>query len=68
MVKKTLAQLRAEQHMSQRELAQKVGVSSAAIGMYETGKRRPSLNRAITIAQIFNIPIENISLCTTIHE
>lgn len=68
MEKKTLAQLRAEQHMSQRELAQKVGVSSAAIGMYETGKRSPSLNRAMIIAQIFNIPIENISLCTTIHE
>ena len=31
---KSLAELRAEQHMSQRDLAKKLGVSSATIGMY----------------------------------
>lgn len=47
--------------MSQRELAKKLGISSAAVGMYETGKRSPSLNKAIEIAKIFEVSVENIS-------
>ncbi len=61
MFQKTLAQLRMDQNMSQRELAQRLGVSSAAIGMYETGKRNPPLKKALEMAKIFNIPVENIS-------
>ncbi|MGN0327249.1 MAG: helix-turn-helix transcriptional regulator [Lachnospiraceae bacterium] len=65
MDKKTLAQLRAEQNMSQRELAKKLGVSSATVGMYETGKRNPSLKRAMEIAKIFNTSVEAISFSNT---
>lgn len=58
---KTLATLRSENNMSQRELAQKLHISPGAIGMYESGKRTPSLSRAITIAELFNVPVETIS-------
>jgi len=61
MKTKTLAELRKERNISQRELAKKLEVSSGTIGMYESGKRTPSLNRAIKIAKIFDVPIENIS-------
>ena len=66
---KSLAELRAEQHMSQRDLAKKLGVSSATIGMYESRKRTPPLKKAILIAKLFDIQVENITFsksnCTT---
>ncbi len=66
---KSLAELRAEKNMSQRDLAEKLGISSAAIGMYESGKRTPPLKKAILIAKLFDIQVENIlfskSNCTT---
>ena len=49
---KSLAELRGEKKMSQRDLARKLGVSSATIGMYESGKRTPSLKKAILIARL----------------
>ena len=58
---KTLALLRAEKNMSQRELAQKLQISSGTIGMYESGKRTPPLSRAIEIAKLFDVPVETIS-------
>lgn len=58
---KTLATLRKENNMSQRTLATILNVSSGTIGMYESGKRTPSLKQAIEIAKLFNTPVENIS-------
>ncbi|MBA4698519.1 MAG: helix-turn-helix transcriptional regulator [Ruminococcus sp.] len=64
-IKKTLADLRNENNMSQKQLAEKLNISAAAIGMYESGMRTPSLKRAILIANIFNIPVECISFSNT---
>ena len=65
MVSKTLATLRAENNMSQRELAKRLQISSGAIGMYESGKRTPPLSRAIAIAKLFNVPVETISFSSS---
>lgn len=46
---------------SQKDLAAELGVSSLLIALYETGKRKPKLERAIEIGKYFNIPVENIS-------
>lgn len=62
---KTLAVLRAENNMSQRELAKKLHISAGTIGMYESGKRTPPLGRAIAIAKLFNVPVETISFSTS---
>ena len=43
--KKTLAALRAEKKMTQRELAKELNISSGTIGMYESGKRTPPLKK-----------------------
>lgn len=59
--KKTLATLRREKQMSQRELAKKLNMSSGAIAMYESGKRIPPLVKAIKIAELFKVPVENIN-------
>ncbi len=61
---KSLAELRAENGMSQRDLAKKLDVSSATIGMYESGKRTPPLKKAILIAQLFDTHVEDISFST----
>lgn len=61
---KTLAELRIEKKMSQRDLAKNIGVSSATIGMYETGKRTPPLKMAIMIAKFFDTQVENITFAT----
>lgn len=59
-MKKTMSELRREQNMTQEELAIKIGVSKGAIGMYETGKRMPSFNRAKQIAQFFGVALEDL--------
>lgn len=56
----SLAELRLEQGLSQREFARQINVSSATIGMYEAGRRTPSLDKALRISAYFGIPIENI--------
>lgn len=61
---KTLAELRAELNLSQRDLAKKLNIQPGTIGMYESGKRTPPLSRAIEIAQLFSVPVEMISFST----
>lgn len=60
MDKKTLAELRKTKCLSQRELAKLLNIGSGAIAMYESGMRMPPLNRAIEIANIFNVSVEDI--------
>ena len=61
---KSLAMLRAENNLSQRDLARKLNIQPGTIGMYESGKRTPPLSRAIEIARFFDIPVEKISFST----
>lgn len=56
-----LADLRKKRNMTQKDLADILKVSSGTVGMWEIGKRRPTLARAIEIAKIFNIQVEKIS-------
>lgn len=58
---KSLSELRAERHMTQRDLANELHLTPGAIGMYETGKRTPTLHTAILIARYFDTHVENIS-------
>ena len=41
--------------MNQRSLADAVLVSPSAIGMYEQGRREPSLDRLVALAQVFGV-------------
>lgn len=42
--------------MTQDELANAIGVTASAIGLFENGKRRPKDEVADAIADVFNIP------------
>lgn len=59
-MEQTMAELRRKINITQEELAAKIGVSKGAIGMYETGKRTPSLHRAKKIAQFFGVALEDL--------
>lgn len=56
----SLSSLRDVKGLSQRDLAHELNVSVGLIGLYETGKRKPSFDRALQIAKYFDTPVEKI--------
>jgi putative transcriptional regulator len=59
-MKNKLKVLRAERDWSQEELGKLVSVSRQAINAIERGKHDPSLPLAFKLADLFNLPIEEI--------
>ena len=59
-MKNRLKVLRAERNWSQSELATRLGVSRQSVNAIETGRYDPSLPLAFTIAETFELPIEEI--------
>ena len=59
-MKNRLKVLRAERDWSQQDLAGRLGVSRQSVNAIETGKYDPSLPLAFTIADIFELKIEEI--------
>jgi putative transcriptional regulator len=59
-MKNRLKVLRAERDWSQEELGKRVGVSRQAINAIERGKFDPSLPLAFKLADLFELPIEEI--------
>ena len=55
LFKERLKELRTEKHLSQMQLAKLTGVSAGAIGFWETGKRIPSAETIITLANYFHV-------------
>ena len=52
--------LRAANHWSQQDLADRLEVSRQSVNAIETGKHDPSLPLAFRIAELFGVPIEEI--------
>lgn len=59
---------RARERMTQQELANKVGVSRQTIIQLERNRYNPSLLLAHDIADVFEVPIEQIFTFTRIGE
>lgn len=53
-----IAALRRQANMSQSELAQRLQVSPSAIGMYEQGRREPSVDTLIALARCFRVSLD----------
>ena len=49
-----LKALRSAKHLSQKELAEKIGTAKSIVSFYESGERFPSYDILIKIAYIFN--------------
>ena len=57
----TLKQLRKSRGISQQELAELIGIKhGSSVCNYEQGRRTPELDVICKIAEIFNIPLEDV--------
>ncbi|SDI97146.1 putative transcriptional regulator [Halanaerobium congolense] len=63
-----LAKLRKKEGLTQEQLAEKVGLSTSSIAMYETGDRKPPLEKAKVLADFFGVSIEDIFFNSKPHE
>ena len=50
-----IAALRREAGLTQAELAQRLRISPSAVGMYEQGRREPSADTLVAMAQLFGV-------------
>ena len=50
-----IAALRREAGLSQAELAQRLRISASAMGMYEQGRREPSIQTLVKLAQTLGV-------------
>ena len=57
----TLAGLRKERHISQEELAFKLGISRQALSAWENGKRTVQLRIAMKAAEMFGVTLDEIA-------
>ena len=55
-------------HMTQKELAEKLGLSSKAISAWETGRNEPNMGQAYDLAGIFHIDVVDLMIGPTIEE
>ena len=55
MIGPRIAALRRERGLSQAELASRIRVSPSALGMYEQGRREPSAEVLVTLAQTLEV-------------
>ena len=50
-----ISALRREMGLSQAQLAQRLGISPSAMGMYEQGRREPSMETVVAMAGVFGV-------------
>lgn len=55
-----LTQLRKQRGLSQQQLAEALGLSRSAIGMYETGKREPDMEVLKLFGDFFNADMNTL--------
>ena len=58
MLGQRIGALRRKLGLSQAELARRLGISPSAMGMYEQGRREPSVDTLAAIAGIFGVSID----------
>ena len=59
-INKNLKFLRAQQGMTQKQLAEKLGLKQAAIGAYEEERSTPPLASLLDITKIFNVNLDDL--------
>lgn len=73
-VGKRIAVLRRKAGLSQATLAKQLGLSASAIGMYEQGRREPSLDVLVSISLLFGVTtdylltgkVQTVQNCATV--
>lgn len=57
MMKNRIKQLRQKNHLTLKEVSQKVGMANNTISRYETGKREPTLKTWQKLADFFGVSV-----------
>ena len=57
-IHKTIISLRSQRGWSQVKLAKKINVSTVSIGRYERAEATPSLEVAVSLAEVFEVSID----------
>lgn len=57
-----LKELRLENEMTQKDLAEKLQLSTISIRQYEQGSREPSIEKLLKLAVIFDVSLDDL-LC-----
>ncbi|MCD7754987.1 MAG: helix-turn-helix domain-containing protein [Firmicutes bacterium] len=60
MIGHKIAQLRRSSGMSQAELASRLHISPSTVGMYEQGRREPSIETLVALSHIFGVTVDAI--------
>jgi len=60
MLGKRIAALRRERGMSQRQLAEALGVSASAVGMYEQDRREPSAEKLVALSAVLGVSLDRL--------
>lgn len=55
-----LAIIRKSRGYTQRKLAKELGISQAAVGMWESGDREPNFETVEMLADFFNLPLSSL--------
>ena len=56
-----LKKLRENNGMSQKKLAEELGLSQSTVGMWESGKNRPEYSNLLKLAEIFNVSVSELT-------
>lgn len=62
-----IAILRISKGWSQAELARRIDISASAVGMYEQGRREPSLGLLVRLAQEFGVTTDYLLMGEMSH-
>ncbi len=62
-----LKHLRNREHLTQLELADKLGIAKSTVSMYENGNREPDFDTLVCIADFFNVDMNYLLGKATEH-
>lgn len=57
-----LKYLREQRGLSQRAFSEEIGLSGSAVGMWETGERKPDIEMIIRLAEYFGVTLDDLVL------
>lgn len=60
MINMNLTSLRKRNHMTQEEVAERIGVSRQAIAKWEKGESLPDMNSCAALADLFHVTIDDL--------
>ena len=64
MIPDNIRKLRKKNHMSQDELAEKLGVSRQSVSLWENGQTQPTIENIIALAKVFDVSSDEILMET----